>query len=147
MKQIFTIEMGISTIVAQPLSLLFLMASTHNLHLIDLPPIAFHVPPLDLVVSIWAKEMVESKKLESAMAELRRGERERERLWWEKQKIERGATAGVGGGERRLTMSLRTSAMAEQGRETKRMWEGERERKERIKVSSSRVKKEKEELD
>ena len=77
MKQIFTIEMGISTIVAQPLSLLFLMASTHNLHLIDLPPIAFHVPPLDLVVSIWAKEMVESKKLESAMAELRRGERER----------------------------------------------------------------------
>ena len=59
--------------------------------------------------------MVESKKLESAMAELRRGERES--LRWKKQKIERGATVGVGGGERRLTMSLRTSAMAEQGRE------------------------------
>ena len=68
MKQIFTIEVGISTIVAQP--------SSHGLHLTDLPPIAFHVPPLDPVGSIWAREMVESKKLESAMAELRRGERE-----------------------------------------------------------------------
>ena len=48
------------------------------------------------------------------MAELRRGERE---LKVKKTKIERGATAGVGGGERRLTMSLRTSAMTEQGRE------------------------------
>ena len=57
--------------------------------------------------------MVESKKLESAMAKLRRGERELK----VKKKIERGATAGVGGGERRLTMSLRTLAMAEQGRE------------------------------
>ena len=79
MKQIFTIDMGISTIVAQPLSLLFLMASTHSLHLTDLPLITFHMPPLDLIGSIWAREMLESKKLELAMAELRRGERERER--------------------------------------------------------------------
>ena len=44
MKQIFTIEVGISTIVAQP--------SSHGVHLTDLPPIAFHVPLLDPVGSI-----------------------------------------------------------------------------------------------
>ena len=68
MKQIFTIEVGISTIVAQP--------SAHGLHLTDLPPITFHMPPLDPVGSIWASEMVESKKLKLAMAKSRRGERE-----------------------------------------------------------------------